>query len=201
MCMTSWAQIKWDEPNKIIEVTQDTPEIFEGFFSFENTGDHLIEISDVKVECGCTKVEMKKKIFVPGEKGEVPFKIFLKGKAHSFTKSLTVFTNKETVKSKTLTFTFSYPDTLQKSASIDGDESDKEELPKIRLLKAQTKCPFQGTDIKKELYVDYGDQRIYTCCKECIALVEAQPELAIKNLENLGEYPISVKRVMEKLKK
>ena len=50
----------------------------------------------------------------------------------------------------------------------------------------QTTCPVMGGKINKELYVDANGYRIYVCCKQCIAVVKADPEKYIKKLQDQG---------------
>lgn len=54
-------------------------------------------------------------------------------------------------------------------------------------LKPQSTCPVMGEPINKKLFVDYNGQRIYICCKGCIAPIKSDPEKYIKKLEGLGQ--------------
>jgi hypothetical protein len=56
-------------------------------------------------------------------------------------------------------------------------------------LKAQTKCPIMGGAIDKKLYADVAGNRIYVCCKGCIAKIKEDPKKAIANLKAAGEKP------------
>ena len=60
--------------------------------------------------------------------------------------------------------------------------------------KPQRHCPFQGSDIVKEYYMIHKGQRIYTCCRPCLLLLDNHPNLARKNLFNKwNERPMTTK--------
>jgi hypothetical protein len=50
-------------------------DILEYTFKFTNTGKNVLKISDIEVECSCTKAEISKNVVQPGETGAV--KVFL----------------------------------------------------------------------------------------------------------------------------
>jgi YHS domain-containing protein len=57
----------------------------------------------------------------------------------------------------------------------------------VKKLKPQITCPVQGDPIDKKLFVDYNGERIYVCCKSCLADVQKEPEKFIKKLESMGQ--------------
>ncbi len=59
-------------------------------------------------------------------------------------------------------------------------------LTEEKKLVAQTKCPVQGGDIDKALFVDVDGKRIYVCCSGCIDVVKKNPQKYIKELEDKG---------------
>ncbi|GHC06601.1 DUF1573 domain-containing protein [Cerasicoccus arenae] len=62
-------------------------------FAFKNDGDQSVEITRVKTSCGCTTAELDKKIYKPGEIGEIKG-VFNIGKRQGVQKkTVTVFTN------------------------------------------------------------------------------------------------------------
>ena len=40
-------------------------------FSFENKGEHPVEILQTNTSCGCTAAELKQRLYAPGERGEL----------------------------------------------------------------------------------------------------------------------------------
>ena len=56
----------------------------------------------------------------------------------------------------------------------------------------QTTCPVMGGKVNKALYVDHDGQRIYVCCKGCIAPIQKDPGKYIKKLAEAGEVPAAV---------
>lgn len=62
-------------------------------FEFENTGDDVLVIKNIRSTCGCTVAKVEKKEYNPGEKGEIPVKFFSRGYRGKITKTVTVTTN------------------------------------------------------------------------------------------------------------
>ncbi len=69
-------------------------------FTFTNTGNGPLIISDVKTSCGCTVPTYSKKAILSGEEGEIKVKYDTK-RVGAFTKTITVLSNANQVK-KTL---------------------------------------------------------------------------------------------------
>ena len=61
-------------------------------FTFTNTGNAPLIISDVKASCGCTVPTYSKEAILPGEEGEIEVKYDTK-KVGAFTKTITVSSN------------------------------------------------------------------------------------------------------------
>jgi hypothetical protein len=61
-------------------------------FTFTNTGNAPLIISDVKSSCGCTVPTYSKNAIAPGENGQIEVKYNTK-RLGSFSKSITVFSN------------------------------------------------------------------------------------------------------------
>ncbi len=55
--------------------------------------------------------------------------------------------------------------------------------------KPQTKCPIQGEEINKKVFVDAKGYRIYACCKGCLGKIKADPDKAIATIRANGEEP------------
>lgn len=62
-------------------------------FEFENSGDDVLVIKNIRSTCGCTVAKVDKKEYKPGEKGEIPVKFFSRGYRGKITKTVTVTTN------------------------------------------------------------------------------------------------------------
>ncbi len=64
------AQLSWTETQKSINAeVNDVSAVVR--FEFQNVGNHPVTILDVKPSCGCTTVELAKKRYLVGEKGEI----------------------------------------------------------------------------------------------------------------------------------
>ena len=57
----------------------------------------------------------------------------------------------------------------------------------------QTKCPVMGSDINKEVFVDYKGHRIFFCCAGCIEKFEEQPESYISKMKESGVRPMKLR--------
>ena len=66
----------------------------ECFFKLTNAGKQLLVIQDIKLACGCTKVEYRKEPIRPGESLELKV-IYEAEKAEHFNKTITVYCNAE----------------------------------------------------------------------------------------------------------
>lgn len=64
-------------------------------FEFENTGDSVLIIKNVKAACGCTGVELEKREYQPGEKGVISVKFDSRQYQGTTRKSAWVYTNDE----------------------------------------------------------------------------------------------------------
>ncbi|MBE2180963.1 MAG: DUF1573 domain-containing protein [Chthoniobacterales bacterium] len=62
-------------------------------FRFKNTGDKSVEISDVKSSCGCTAAQSGKRIYAPGESGEVTATLNIGNRQGLQVTAITVTTN------------------------------------------------------------------------------------------------------------
>ncbi len=62
-------------------------------FEFQNTGDDVLIVKNIRSTCGCTVAKVDKKEYNPGEKGEIPVKFFSRGYRGKITKTVTVTTN------------------------------------------------------------------------------------------------------------
>ena len=65
----------------------------ETVFTFTNTGDTDLLISDAKGSCGCTVPDYPKQPIAPGAKGEIKVSFSPKGKNGMQNKTVTLFTN------------------------------------------------------------------------------------------------------------
>ncbi len=65
-----WGMLAWEATEATLN-PGPLEESVSASFKFKNTGDKSVEISDVKSSCGCTAAQLDKKIYAPGESGEV----------------------------------------------------------------------------------------------------------------------------------
>ena len=62
-------------------------------FEFENKGDSLLLIKNIRTTCGCTVTRLAKREYKPGEKGVIPVKFYTSGLRGNVIKTITVSTN------------------------------------------------------------------------------------------------------------
>ena len=62
-------------------------------FEFENSGNEILEIQDVKTSCGCTTAKPEKATYNPGEKGKIPVTFDSTRFNGKITKTITVMSN------------------------------------------------------------------------------------------------------------
>lgn len=55
--------------------------------------------------------------------------------------------------------------------------------------KPQTVCPIMGSNINKDLYLDYQGQRVYFCCPACIEIFKKDPEKFLQTMKDQGVTP------------
>ena len=195
--LSTYAQFEWKYTQLTFNKSELQSQLITGQFPFQNKGKKSIELVKLESSCGCTTMDLQQKSFSSQETGVIPFEVSLKDKKKTFTSRIYVTTNEDSTKKETLTIKVIYPEDKQKqniAASDTGtNKSLKEGADDPKVVKRQVSCPFQGTPILKNLYVDTDEgHRIYTCCEECLPLVKANPALAIQNLAERGEFPIYV---------
>ena len=95
------SSVVWkSETVEVGEIPQGTPKTIE--FSFKNTGNKSVLITNVKPACGCTAADYTKEAVAPGKMGYVKA-TYNAAAAGAFTKTITVTTNAEETP-KVLTF-------------------------------------------------------------------------------------------------
>ncbi len=67
---STFADLQWDKPIQSFRFTPDTKEV-EAHFTFKNTGKTTVIVKNIKVSCGCTVTKLEKKIYGPGEGGDL----------------------------------------------------------------------------------------------------------------------------------
>ncbi len=48
---------------------------YQAHFRFRNTGDHTVNVTDLKPSCGCLNPKLDKRVYAPGDRGEFFLKI------------------------------------------------------------------------------------------------------------------------------
>jgi hypothetical protein len=172
------------KPSSInLEVKPDQKE-YKGVFVFENKGEKPIKVLGVKGSCGCLLAKIAVKTYQPGESGQIAFTIQLNMRQLKISKAIKVDTDEDSEYDYRLNCSF-YRESLPELPQVKKVVTRKK-------MKQQTTCPFMDIPLNLSNYVDYEGKRIYTCCKDCLAIVKANPQTAIDILSAKGQYPVYV---------
>jgi hypothetical protein len=87
----AFSQLTFEAPDQIPKATPSQKE-FKATYRFKNTGKVSITISKIKSTCACLPAELKKKIYKPGEKGEIKAELKFGRHKGKFVKSIFVST-------------------------------------------------------------------------------------------------------------
>ena len=151
-------------------------EIFRASFKFSNDSHKKVKLLELQPTCGCTLATLQKMEYLPGERGEIFFKVRVSKVVSTLSKSIKVY-----IEHKTKPVVLSFKITREKVFKEDG-------LTR-KGVKLQVSCPYLRTPIKKEFYHDVQGMRIYTCCQPCLTKVRNKPQEALRLLTQMGQYP------------
>lgn len=70
----------------------------------------------------------------------------------------------------------------EKAGMPDMDAAAAKMTDAVTQTVEQTMCPVMGGEINKDIFVEYKGQKVYFCCKACVAKFEANPEKYVSNL-------------------
>ncbi|MBR6278503.1 MAG: DUF1573 domain-containing protein [Bacteroidales bacterium] len=88
------ASIKWEVTEyNFGDIKQNVPKKIE--YTFTNTGDKPVFITNAEASCGCTKLEYEKSPVLPGKTGKIST-VFDAKELGTFNKTVTVYTSLET---------------------------------------------------------------------------------------------------------
>lgn len=86
------ATLKWESKTLVLRPSFEDKNI-EGSYKFTNTGDHPINIFEVKSTCGCTVPELTKVEYAPGESGQIDAKFDIGYRKGVQEKQITVYSD------------------------------------------------------------------------------------------------------------
>jgi len=89
------AELKWE---KTVQQFQRVPDdkAIEARYTFRNTGPTPVTIKSLRSSCGCTTAKLDKKLYAPGEQGEVVLRFTFGDRKGSYLKGVTVTTDEKT---------------------------------------------------------------------------------------------------------
>ena len=84
---------------------------------------------------------------------------------------------------------YTRPATMNARAKLVESILAKQALNKKSAYALQKECPFLPIEINSELFFDYKDLRIFTCCENCLETVKKSPDYAIIKLSEKNQTP------------
>ena len=130
------AGLEWEQKEVTLQV-QPTQVAADAVFRFSNTGEEPVHLNDVKVTCGCLSSKVTKRIYVPGESGEVVIRFDLLNRIGKQRKTAIALTgnNEET----SLFIDVDIPESFTiESKLIQWKKGDIEERKTTRLINSNT---------------------------------------------------------------
>jgi hypothetical protein len=94
LTVAAQAQLKWDKPVQKFDRSPEDREI-EAHYGFRNTGATTITIKSLRSSCGCTTAKLEKKVYAPGESGEVTLNFRFGDRKGLYRKGVTVNTDEK----------------------------------------------------------------------------------------------------------
>lgn len=82
--------LKW-ETTRIEETADIGDQFMAGVFRFENVGPDPVRITRIKSSCGCTTAELEKRLYLPGDTGEILATFEFEGRTGRQTKVIDVY--------------------------------------------------------------------------------------------------------------
>ena len=91
----AFAQIAWEKPVQSFDRTPEDGHV-EARYAFKNTGPAVVTIKSLRSSCGCTTARLEKRVYAPGESGEVVLKFTFGDRKGLQQKGVTVATDPAT---------------------------------------------------------------------------------------------------------
>lgn len=131
------AGIEWQATTLTIDA-EPLDEEAVGVFAFTNTGDSAITLTDVSSSCGCTVPELTKKVYAPGESGELRAVFTFQGREGKQVKTISVRTDDKARPYHELTLVVNIPRLFEAEPRFVVWRQGQEPVPKtiaIRVLR------------------------------------------------------------------
>ncbi len=90
--LSASAELSWKRTVQEFQCTPDDKSV-EAHFTFTNSGKSTVTIKEIHTTCGCTTAKLDKKVYAPGETGEVVATYSLRGQSGALRKLVTVTTD------------------------------------------------------------------------------------------------------------
>jgi len=81
ICIGSTALSELKFETKQLQLKPEVGDLYEDYvFRFKNIGEKVLTVREVRSSCGCTRVELAKRVYQPGETGEIKGRFTFEGR-------------------------------------------------------------------------------------------------------------------------
>lgn len=119
-------------------------------FEFENIGNEVLKILDIRPSCGCTATGLDKREYKPGEKGALPVRFDSSAYSGRIAKSIVIRTNDDALPSINLTLMGNVIDAAGPKAKLSAESFD---FGSVKKGKTYTKVFSIANEGKEELKI------------------------------------------------
>jgi hypothetical protein len=106
-----FGQLKWENPEQTV-TAKPQDKVLVTKFRFTNVGTSPVKIMDLRTSCGCTTAYLEKKVYAPGESGEIEAKFKFNGQVGHHQKWIVVTTDWVPPQPTVLVFAVNIPEAI-----------------------------------------------------------------------------------------
>jgi hypothetical protein len=140
-------QLKWDKTSLEFRPELSATNIV-AKFPFRNTGDKPLTIRSVNSSCGCTTVDLPKKVYEPGEKGEIVANFVFGGREGEQNKGILVESDDPKAPYSNLELKVHIPKVFDVTPSYLSWMVGKESSPKVVSVRLPAELKIEAIDVK-----------------------------------------------------
>ena len=149
ICSTCFAQLEWKERSQEFWAAPGDTNVV-AHYTFTNSGTKAITIAAVATSCDCTTASMNKKIYRPGEKGEVTAIFTVANRTGVHDKTITVKSNDPKGPTALFKLRITIGDLIKiKPATIEW-RTDEPKAPKTVMLDVAYNLPIHVLSVKSD---------------------------------------------------
>lgn len=143
-----FALLQWDT-TQVTQKAEPMVEVVSASFKFTNIGGDVVTIKDIKSSCGCTTAGLEKRIYAPGESGEITAEFTIGSRQGLETKTITITTDEDDAPT-VLTIKTLIPKILEMQPAFVFWQKDEVPEPKTINLKVGLDTPVKIVSAKSD---------------------------------------------------